>query len=573
MLDPRLYRAGFLPLLFVLIVVGFSLQQKPGGSASSLSTQAFDGASALGTLRRLETSGPGLAGRVASGLRARGFATSTRSFSGQTARGRHELRTVIGERTGFSSRRIVVVARRDATVGAGPAALSGTAGLLELARVLGGRTLGRTLDLVSISGGDGGAAARELAAHLPGPVEAVLVLGDLGGTRARKPWVVPFSSSSPIFASLALRATVEDAVRAETGQAPGGVHPFTQWARLALPLTLGDQGPFVSAGVPAVLLGPGGERGARPGEQATAGGLEAFGRAALRTVSALDARSSVGRPSAYLLVAHKVVPAWAVRLLVGALIFPALLAAIDGFARVRRRREPVALWIGWVLAGVLPFLLLVLYLRAAHAAGGLPAAPPGPVLAAALPLRGGGAAVLAGGLVVLVLGWFGLRPLVLRALAGRGEASGPGAAAALLLVLGVAAVVAWALNPFAAALLVPALHLWLLAVAPDLRLPPALRVVLALVGLLPLALLALAYGAEFGLGPLSESWTGAVLLAGGGVSLPVTLGGSVFLGCFAGVLAVALRAARGRSEEVSVRGPVSYAGPGSLGGTKSALRR
>lgn len=573
MLDPRLYRAGFLPLLFVLIVVGFSLQQKPGGRVSSLSAQAFDGASALGTLRGLEASGPALAGRVASGLRARGFATSTRSFSGQTARGRRELKTVIGERIGFSSRRIVVVARRDTTMGGGPAALSGTAGLLELARVLGGRTLGRTLDLVSISGGDGGAAARDLAARLPGPVEAVLVLGDLGGTRARKPWVVPFSSSSPVFAPLALRATVEDALRAETGQAPGGVHPFTQWARLALPLTLGDQGPLVAAGVPAVLFGPGGERGARPGEEASAGGLEAFGRAALRTVSALDAGADLRPPSAYLLVAHKVVPAWAVRLLVATLIFPALLAAIDGFARVRRRREPVALWIGWVLAGVLPFLLLFLYLRAVRAAGGLPAAPPGPVPAAALPLRGGGAAVLGGGVVVLVLGWLALRPLVLRMLAGRGEASGPAAAAALLLVLGVAAVAAWALNPFAAALLLPALHLWLLALAPDLALPRALRVGLALLGLLPLALLALSYGAEFGLGPLSELWAAAVLVAGGGVSLPVALGASVFLGCWAGVVAVALRAVGGRSEEVSVRGPVSYAGPGSLGGTESALRR
>ena len=573
MLDPRLYRAGFLPLLFVLIVVGFSLQEKPGGRGSSLSTQAFDGASALGTLRGLEASGPRLAGRVASGLRTRGFATSTRSFFGQTARGRRELQTVIGERVGFSSRRIVVVARRDATAG-GPAALSATAGLLELARVLGGRTLGRTLDLVSISGEDGGAAARELAAHLPGPVEAVLVLGDLGGTRARKPWVVPFSSSSPVFAPLVLRATVEDAVRAETGQSPGGVHPFTQWARLALPLTLGDQGPLLGAGVPAVLIGPGGERGARPGEPATAGGLETFGRAALRTVSALDAGPVTGPPSAYLLVAHKVVPAWAVRLLVAVVMFPALLAAIDGFARVLRRRRPVSPWIGWVLAGVLPFLLLLLYLRAVRAAGGLPAAPPGPVLSAALPLRGSGTTVLAGGALVLVLGWLGLRRLVLRMITSRGEATGPAAAAALLLVLGVAAVVGWALNPFAAALLVPALHLWLLALAPDLRLPPAVRIALALLGLLPLVLLALSYGAEFGLGPASELWAGAVLVAGGGLSLPVALGGSVFLGCFAGVLAVALRAAGdGGEEEVSVRGPVSYAGPGSLGGTESALRR
>lgn len=572
MLDPRLYRAGFLPLLFVLVVVGFSLREKPAGRGSSLATQAFDGAAAQTTLRGLEASGSAVVARVANGLRSRGFVTSIRSFSGQTVHGPRRLETVVAERVGFSSRRIVVVAPRGT---GGPAGLSGTAGLLELARVLGGRTLGRTLDLVSTSGAEGGAAARDLAAHLPGPVEAVLVLGDLGAARARKPWVVPFSSSAPRFAPLVLRATVEGAVRAETGQVPGGVHPFTQWARLALPLTLSDQGPFVSAGVPAVLLGPGGERGAPVREPASTAQLESFGRAALRTVSALDGAPPVGRPAAYLVVAHKVVPAWAIRLLVAALMFPALLASVDGFARVRRRRQGVAAWIGWVLAGVLPFALLALFLRALGAFGALPGAPPAPVPESALPLRGSGVAVLAGGAGVLLLAWFVLRPLLLRLGHRREKEPGTGAAAALLLVLGAAAVLAWVLNPFAAALLVPALHLWLLVLAPDLRLPWALRLALALLGLVPAALLALSYGSELGLGPLAELWTGTLLLAGGGLALPVALGISVVLGCFAGVLAVVLGSVRsgGRGEEVSVRGPVSYAGPGSLGGTKSALRR
>jgi hypothetical protein len=77
------------------------------------------------------------------------------------------------------------------------------------------------------------------------------------------------------------------------------------------------------------------------------------------------------------------------------------------------------------------------------------------------------------------------------------------------------------------------------------------------------------------MGPLETLWSGALLVAGGGVSLPAALGWSVVLGCAAGVL-VAVLASRPRTapaDGVTMRGPASYAGPGSLGGTESALRR
>jgi hypothetical protein len=48
------------------------------------------------------------------------------------------------------------------------------------------------------------------------------------------------------------------------------------------------------------------------------------------------------------------------------------------------------------------------------------------------------------------------------------------------------------------------------------------------------------------------------------------------LGCVASVAVLAVQAARQdrpQPAQVTVRGPVTYAGPGSLGGTKSALRR
>jgi hypothetical protein len=50
----------------------------------------------------------------------------------------------------------------------------------------------------------------------------------------------------------------------------------------------------------------------------------------------------------------------------------------------------------------------------------------------------------------------------------------------------------------------------------------------------------------------------------------------VVLGCLLSAVTLSLLAARGSRPvpvPVTVRGPVTYAGPGSLGGTKSALRR
>src|SRR6185312_15951348 len=229
-LDPRIYRAGFLPILFVLVLAGFSLREPPRPLTTSLAPDAFDGAATFAQLDALAAAAPsrrpGSAGdrlvaqRVGATLRANGFRVGVRSLVAQTAGGSRRLETVVGERAGFSDRRIIVIAHRDALGRGARAELSGTAVLLELARVLGGRTLQRTLVLASTSGGTAGlAAAEQLAARVGGtgsPVDAVLVLGDLAGTRADRPFVVPWSSSTAI-APLQLRSTVESAVTTETG--------------------------------------------------------------------------------------------------------------------------------------------------------------------------------------------------------------------------------------------------------------------------------------------------------------------------------------------------------------------
>ena len=60
---------------------------------------------------------------------------------------------------------------------------------------------------------------------------------------------------------------------------------------------------------------------------------------------------------------RRLLPDWAIRLLVGTLLLPPLLTAVDAFFGARRRRLPVARWIAWVAAGAVPFLLTWLWIR------------------------------------------------------------------------------------------------------------------------------------------------------------------------------------------------------------------
>ena len=331
-LDPRVYRAAFAPAVLALIVAAFSVRDRPRPLTTSLAADAFDQVRVERTLRDLRTRFPerrpgspgdrGLAGMVAGALRADQFSVRVRRFHAQTIDGDRALQDVVGVRAGLSQRRIVVVAHRDAASSPATAELSGTAALLELGRVFAGRKLHRTLVLVSTSGGSGGAAGiREWARHA-GAVDAVLVLGDLGGSRLRRPWVVPWSDRGPP-APAALQRTVETAVREEIGAPPGAASLPAQLARLAFPLTLGEQGGAGAARLPAVLLAADGERGPGAEQRVVPGRLRDFGRAALRTITALDeAPGRPGAPQAVLVAHDKQLPGWALRLLVGALIVP-----------------------------------------------------------------------------------------------------------------------------------------------------------------------------------------------------------------------------------------------------------
>jgi hypothetical protein len=184
--------------------------------------------------------------------------------------------------------------------------------------------------------------------------------------------------------------------------------------------------------------------------------------------------------------------------------------------------------------------------------------------------------------VVALAAFAVLRPSALLFAAGRGPRGRilgehhEGIVAAVLLVMCAVTMAIWLANPFAALLAIPALHLWLAAISPDLRLHLPVRMGLLALGLAPIAAVVIYFGVSLGYGPLELAWSAVLLLAGHAVGLLAVLEWSVFLGCgvvVTSVLLLASRQPRPEQTPVTVRGPVGYAGPGSLGGTESALRR
>src|SRR4051812_15474263 len=287
-LDARVYRAAFVPALVAVFIAAFSLTDRPAPATSPLAADAFDSGAAFGdkarpqrnSLNELARTFPsrapgsvgddGLADRVAKTLRernARGARSPFQVARGSTSVDGQSIETVVGVRPGVSSRRVVVIAGRDARGTPGRAELSATATLLELARLFRQRELRKTLVLVSTSGNTlGFAGARAWAKDAGGgPIDAVLVLGDMAGERIRKPWVVPWRGDSGP-PPLTLQRTVETALRGEVSPNPGGARASGQWARRAFPLTISGQGVVGEQGIPAVAIGSSGELGPRPDE-------------------------------------------------------------------------------------------------------------------------------------------------------------------------------------------------------------------------------------------------------------------------------------------------------------------
>ncbi len=601
MLDLRLYRVTLLPFAVLLIVAAFSLHAPPPAPSSAPPTQSFDGASAAATMASLAAAYPdrapgspgddALAADLARSAAPDGFAdagfTSVRTVSSsiETTAGAVSVRTVIATRPGsgdVTGAGIALIADRGGSQPDDEASLAPTATLLELAAIFKNLLPVRPLTLVSTSGG--ASAMGAVAGLLPPGLEAAIVIGDTADRRGHGPYVVPWSAAGTL-APVPLRRAVEEALAGALSTPVSDVSLSSQIARLALPLTTGEQGPLGAAGIPAVLVSADGEATAGSAHTDVAR-IGAFGEGLLEA-STLLAGSTTAlplSPSADLAFGSQELGEWAVRAVVGALLFSLLACTLDVLARANRRRIAVRRRVVWVLSMVVPFLLAGLFAAFLGAGGLLPATPAAAVTPAQMPVSGAGAAAIVSVGLLFVLVWVLRATVAARAArtarstrAGRREnADGAAAGAGLLLVTSVTAALLWLHDPYTAMLLLIPAHIWLVVLTRERERTPMQGAVWAAVSLLPLLAVVGFVASQLHTEPLALVWTVVLEVAGGSLSPVGLLLASLTAGSL--VAAAVLLVGHGAIDldgqlEVTVRGPLSYAGPGSLGGTESALRR
>ena len=457
-----------------------------------------------------------------------------------------------------------------------------TAALLELATALEGRAPEKTIVLASLDGstlGDAGARRFAETAADRELVEAVLVLSNLGAGTPAGPRLVAWSNDDSR-GSIGLERTARDALLREFEELPSDAGLPTQFAHLAVPVGIGAQGVLLDAGIEAIRFSGSGLLPVDPeSDEIDPDRIGAVGRAALQTVSAIDIGTAPEHgPPSYLIFGRSVLPGWVVSILSLALILPALVASMDAFARARRRNEPVASWMSWVLARVVPFavgLLAGILLVVAGLAPNVSEAAPAPSVE---PLDAAGAALIGVVAAAIALAWIFLRPTLARWGGAPSDPAAAGAGCAVALFTSVATLAAWLMNPWAALALVPAAHLWALATLDPTPGRLRRRALMVAGGLVVPACIAILYMLELGLDPLDGLWYLFLLVTGGQIDLPSAIVGCVLLATLVSTVEIVVARRRGEERQTdepapAVRGPGGYAGPGSLGGTDSALRR
>ena len=593
MIEPRVYRAAFVPALVVLVLAMFSFESRPRPLSQGLAADVlFDGRQAAQRAASIAEEEPdrrpgrpgnrAAAELVAERFEQQGFRVERQVF-------RHagrELENVIGRRAGRFRSQIVIVAARDAAVVPdGPGSAADTAALLELGRVFRGRPSRKTLVLASVDGSTLGEVGTARLIDELGPpelIDAVLVVSDLGWDVAGGSFVQAWSND-PRRAGIGLQRTAAESIREELDRSVEGTGVLGQLARLSFPIGIGPQGVLLDERFDSVRVSARGElppAGNGPVEAIDEDSLGTLGRATLRTVTAIDqnGRPEHG-PASYLLVVSQVLPGWVLGLLAGSLLLPVLVTAVDALARARRRGIRVFPWLRWVGAWTAPFLAGFAVAEVLALAGATPAPPPAPVPPAYVPLDGPALGVLGGVAAAMVLGYALARFLAARPDATLKQPVESGAAVALALVLGVSALLLWLVNPYAGLLAVPAAHLWTIVALTRPVPGRRTRAVMIALGVLPAALVALYYLVELSINPVEGLWYLLMLVTGHTVGLMTSLVACVMLGAFCGVVEIAVRLPEEREPQAPapqgppVYGPGAHAGPGALGGTQSALRR
>lgn len=571
-INARLVRGTWLLVALPLLLAAFTVG-RPQPLPPPALPPAFDERTAEQLARELARDFPdrspgssgslGAANWVREQLVLYGFEPQEDVFSARIpGRGRTELRNLVAVVQGASERTIVITAHRDNS-GEGPGAndnASGTAALIELARAYApavGTTEqtrpSHTLVFVSTDGGAFGAlGAARFADRSPYRDEALAVisLDAIAGFGRPRLLIAGDTARSPAAAlvrSAALR------VLEQSGSEPLRDSALRQLLDLGFPFTLGEQGPFVAHGVPALTLTtlPDAPSPGFDDTRLNAERLGQLGRAAQNLVGSLDAGLELARgTTSYVYFGTRIVRGWALELVLLTALLPFAIGSIDLFARCRRRRIPLG-GAGLALRARLLFWGFgALLLFAAARLGAFPegeARPlppdagtytPDPVVLGAL-----GAVLLAAWLVVRER-LIPHRPATLpETLAGHTVA---------LLALGLTALVGVATNPFALVYLLPTLYAWLWLPQAHAAAPLA-RAALLVLGLAGPLILVASFATRFELG-LETPWYLLSLLAVGYVPWIVVLGGVVWL-AVAGQLAALAAGRYSPYHQARARGP------------------
>ena len=305
---------------------------------------------------------------------------------------------------------------------------------------------------------------------------------------------------------------------------------------LGFPFTLGEEGPFVARGIPALTLTTVTERPTRAFADARLRPqrLDELGRAAQGLIGSVDAGVELEQgASSYVYIGTRIVRGWAVEFVLLASLLPFAIGAIDLFARCRRRRIPLAPAVRslrsrlffWGYVGLLLFVAARIGVFGEGEPRPLPPDAPGlgPPSAVAVGLLG----------TLLLAGWLVGRDRLIPRRSVSFEEKIAGHAVALL-ALGLIALVLVSTNPFALIYLLPSLYAWLWLPQAHAA-PPAARGALFALGLAGPLILLVSLAERLGLGFDSPSYLLSLIAVG---YIPTT---AVLLGL--GWLAVAAQLA------------------------------
>src|SRR4051812_36615934 len=533
----RTYRGTWLFVAFPLLLAAFTVT-RPAALPRPALPAAFDrvGATQLAADlasqapdRSPETPGATLGAQwFVDQLRAYGFVVRRNRFESDVAgRGRLPFENLVAVVPGRSPSAIMVVAHRDNT-GAGSGAndnASGTAALIELARSyaspVGASTApstsrrvtpAHTLVFLSTDGGARGAVgAAHFAEHSPLARDVSAVV-DLDAIAGHGPTRLEFAGDRSQLPSTTLLATAAARALEQGGDLPRRPSALRQLLDLAFPFSAYEQAPFLGRGVSVVTLTSAGDRppsevGDTPGFVQTPKSrvrLGQIGRSAQQLLASLDEGLELTQgTTTYLWLGARIVRGWAVEIVLVAALLPFLVAAVDLFAFLRRRRVGLLPAIRSLRSRVLFWLFVALLFEVFGLIGWWPHSslrPPALAGSAGTDWPVVGLLVLAG---ISAAAWLVARDRLLprREVDREEELAGHCAA---LLALTLVALLVVALNAFALVFLLPSLHAWLWLAQLGDR-PLAARMATWAAGFAGALLLVWEFAGRFGLG-LDAPW-------------------------------------------------------------------